>query len=486
MRSLALATALLATPLAAQNFAARSATAWQDLTRTDVDAALALIETNHPGAASELADAAFRARIAQAREKAEGRIPAVNSISSYNAVMNGLANDFRDGHIWSRGLLSPAKKRWSGIVMERAGGTWRVAAHDRLDGEPDLSDARLVACDRKSADELARASVGEFHADPDTEASMASKGYTLLFDEEASFAPPPRTCTFQLADGSSAELTLHWRDVALKTLADRIGKTMASGSAGFGISAYQGGYWIGLERLDERAAEVVQQVGKQLPALRAAPFVVIDLRGNGGGNSRHASDLVGLLVGARRLAAGQRHEPACQGAFWRATPDNAAAIRRFAAGLPAERRPELLAKADEIEVTAAKGQAFAPALPACAAKARPLVPARQTLPPSAMKGRLAFVTDRACFSSCLLAVDMLKAVGALQLGEATDRSTRYMEVREIDLPSGLRTFSTLQKVALGAGDFGPYQPDRLFPGRMADTDALKAWTVANLNSVLTH
>ena len=57
-------------------------------------------------------------------------------------------------------------------------------------------------------------------------------------------------------------------------------------------------------------------------------------------------------------------------------------------------------------------------------------------------------------------------------------STRFMEVREIVLPSGLRTFYTLQKLALGLGDFGPYEPDVRYPGSLADTGQLEAWVAA--------
>ena len=40
---------------------------------------------------------------------------------------------------------------------------------------------------------------------------------------------------------------------------------------------------------------------------------------------------------------------------------------------------------------------------------------------------------------------------------------------------GLRTFSTLQKVAIGLGDFGPYAPHIAYPGDLADDEALRAW-----------
>ena len=95
-----------------------------------------------------------------------------------------------------------------------------------------------------------------------------------------------------------------------------------------------------------------------------------------------------------------------------------------------------------------------------------------------MKGRLILVTDRACFSSCLMAADLFRRLGALHVGEATDMSTRYMEIRDIVLPSGLRTFSTLQKVAIGLGDFGPYAPSVTYPDALHDSDKLKAWVAA--------
>ena len=40
-------------------------------------------------------------------------------------------------------------------------------------------------------------------------------------------------------------------------------------------------------------------------------------------------------------------------------------------------------------------------------------------------------------------------------------------------PSGLGQFSTLQKVVIGIGDLGPYEPDVTFPGPMDDDAALE-------------
>ncbi len=97
-----------------------------------------------------------------------------------------------------------------------------------------------------------------------------------------------------------------------------------------------------------------------------------------------------------------------------------------------------------------------------------------------MNGRLIVLTDRYCFSSCLMAVDLLRRVGAEQVGEATDVSTRYMEVRTVTLPSGLRNFSTLMKLTLGLDDFGPYAPDRAYAGDLSDTAEVRTWIIGEV------
>lgn len=84
----ALAGALIsfcALPVQAQDMAR----IWQDLARLDSEAALRLIEVNHPGARPELADAEFLARIDTARRHVAERLPLVRDHSGYSAVATG-------------------------------------------------------------------------------------------------------------------------------------------------------------------------------------------------------------------------------------------------------------------------------------------------------------------------------------------------------------------------------------------------------------
>ncbi len=473
---------LMAMPASAKDNAA--AGAWQVLAKGDADAALALIAGNHPGASAELGDTDFQARLAAARAHVDERLPGVKDYAGYAALMSGLATDFRDGHIWSTGLVAPIVRNWAGLVIVRQGGQWMVGAQDAAEGEPALTGARLADCDGVPAERWAAERLGQFQANPAVEAQLARRGPVLLLDDGNPFLVRPTACGFVTADGKAERLTLRWRRIGQPQIERLAGSVMHPARAGMGVAPFAGGYWISLGTLGDAAQKVVDAVTAQQAALRAAPMVVLDLRGNGGGNSAYADRIAAALVGDARASALDEGGSDCQGAFWRASPGNLDTLRGLAARSraqgDAEGEREWGGLADDMTAAIASGRGFAPALPVCARTAKVAAHKAGKLPPSAMRGRLVLVTDRACFSSCLIAADKFRALGALHVGEATDVSTRYMEVREIVLPSGLRTFSTLQKVAVGLGDFGPYAPERAYPGALDDEEKLKAW-VAGLH-----
>ena len=308
---------------------------------------------------------------------------------------------------------------------------------------------------------------------------MASRAAQLLIDDGNPFVAKPAKCQFVTAGGPVA-LDLKWRDIALRQLEPIALRSYRPAETAMGLSDFAGGKWISIPTFGNAAAELVDRVRESESALRAAPMVVVDLRGNSGGNSAYADEVARVLVGQTRVAAVSSNANQCTGTYWRVSPDNRTALRNFVEALPEDRKPNWTGELTAMERALANGARFAPALPACAASdiAAKSPPPPRNLPPSAYKGRLILLTDRACFSSCLIAANLFRRLGALHVGEATDMSTRYMEVREIVLPSGLRTFSTLQKVALGLGDFGPYAPAVVYPGPLHEDDKVKAWVAA--------
>jgi hypothetical protein len=472
-------TALTAATATAQSPAAE---AWRQLARADAEAALRLIEENHPAAAPLLGDTVFQRYLRSARANVEARLPQVDGYDGYTGLMSGLAAEFRDGHIWSTARVQKQGRGWAGILLGRQARQWIVAEHEVVDDEPSLVGARVVACDGVEVDAWAQDRIGRFRGNPAIEAALAAAAPWLLLNDGNPFLDPPTSCTFVQRDGVERQVALRWRSVGVRELETALGRAYQRPRAGMGVQQFAGGWWISLETLGASAAAVVSDVERQADALRSSPMVVVDLRGNGGGNSAYANAIAAALYGRDALTSISSSYVAseCSGAYWRASGTNRTAIAGYREA--AERRGEAgsVAQLDALlrgfDEAIAAGEAFTPKLPACAPTAQPTPePTPVSFPDSPMTARLVVVTDRHCFSSCLIAVAIFRALGATQVGEATDVSTRYMEVREIMLPSGLRTFSTLQKVSIGIGDFGPYEPHVLYPGSLADTDALREW-----------
>ncbi|RZJ41503.1 MAG: hypothetical protein EON86_10225 [Brevundimonas sp.] len=475
--ALVTAMTMAAVPVQAQDAAAL----WRQMAQADSAAAMKLITDNHPGAQAELGDAAFRRRLVLADTHVRERLPQVQSFEGYSALMAGLAADFSDGHIWSRPSVAASRVRWTGILLKREGQVWRVGSVLAAARLPEVQDARLISCDGTEAEAWADARISAFVAGSPNEAQRAEAAGRLLTDDGNPFLKRPEQCEFERADGSRQTIAFHWGRSPVAVVQEQINALQKAADAGYSLTPWAGGSWIRLSGLDSDAEAVVTAVREAAAQLRDAPSVVLDLRGNGGGDSRYGDAIAAVLFGEARVETAKGRPLGCQGAYWRASPDNIAALKvqrdEMAGGNPdtAARLGEVIAG---MEASAAGGESFWPHLPDCAATAA----LRDTQTRATLNRKVIVVTDRHCFSSCLMTVDLFRRLGALHVGEATDSSSRYMEVRTIVLPSGLRDFSTLQKVAVGLPDFGPYTPDIPYPGAMADDAALKAWVAEQVAS----
>jgi hypothetical protein len=461
-----------------------AATHWRGLAEVDGRFALKLIEDNHPGAVVAVGDKDFQAQLQTARLHFAERLPQVESFEGYSALMAGMAADFRDGHIWSRASTQPGGVSWTGLVLGRRDGAWVVLGQEEAAGYAPIKGARLESCDGEAGESWAARRIGLFKADPAVEAQLANAGGWLLLDQGNPFLKRPDVCVFRTSDDVSQSVALRWRREDPETVGKALAAVDARASVGLSVDQIGEGYWISLGTLGAGAADLAARVEGQAEELRRASWVVVDLRGNGGGNSTISDRITRALVGDERIGA-NRKAPACSGAHFRASEGNIEALRGLQDRIRRDRGDEGAAEwatmVAEMQAARNEGQDFWPALPECAQGSsvvdgddgRPVADA----PASAMNGRLIVLTDRYCFSSCLMAVDLLRRVGAEQVGEATDVSTRYMEVRTVTLPSGLRNFSTLMKLGLGLDDFGPYAPERTYAGDLSDTDGVRAWVI---------
>jgi hypothetical protein len=472
LRAAAAAAGLLLSGAAAAQ--GQDAARWRQLADADVEAAHALLAQDHPGALPEVGDADFRRRLAAGRDEARRRAAQVTSYAGYAATLQGFANAMGDRHIWSRSLGTVSSVEWAGLIAARRGGHWVVADEDGASDGPPLTGARLVSCDGAAADVFAERRLGGFSAIWSVPAQRTAAAPLLFVDDGNPFLARPARCVFDQG-GAPREVALRWRTADKSALEPRLAAAVRQGAPGFGVRRSGAGYWIALQSLNETAQPVVAAVQAQAAALRRAPYVVLDMRGNGGGNSHHGDLILQALLGPRALADPRSRAIACS-SVWRISPRNLAVLRA-ASREPGHERAYAAYWQREYRraaAAAAAGRSLS-GPPACAA--RTSGDERRAPPPrSLFPGRLIVLTDHACFSSCILVTDQFRRLGALHTGEATDAMTRYFEVREETLPSGLSAFSTLQALSPSSPpQIGPLVPHRVYEGDISDTAALERW-----------
>jgi hypothetical protein len=450
---------------------------WRALTAMDFDAAYRMLSEDHPGAAREVGDETFQRLLASAYAKAKRRAASVTSYDGYMATLAGLSVGLGDKHIRSRPLYSQETRDWAGLLIGRQGKDFVVVDEEEAVEGALLKGAKLVSCDNVPVERLADERLGEFKVVRGIEAQLIQRSYWLLLDDGNPFLKRPQTCRFQ-QNGQTRVVPLKWRPISREELGTRVAALPLRGAAGWGVRKVGDAWWISIQTLNEKAVPVVEEVRAKAVEMRKAPFIVLDLRGNGGGNSQFGNDIAAALLG-RAFAQGPSSSVSglvCNKA-WRISDRNLKQLRFYRDEMGPKMGKEATQRFTEeynkVAAEKAAGKSFSSS-PRCPSASGSSIRKREAK--SEYAGELILLTDNVCFSSCLLVTSKFRQLGALHVGEATDAATNYFEVRDDKLPSGLSTFSTMQAVSPASpSQIGPFVPARLFEGNIADTAALEKW-----------
>lgn len=466
-------------PVHAQTAEAQEARNWPATTRQDVEAAYMLLRDNHPGALPVFGDTDFQVRLERAHDRALSQADRVTSTGGHRAVLSAFALGMGDAHIRFR-PSTESIWRWSELLFRKDGQGWRVAAHVRHGDESDLTNAELLDCDGKPAEDIAREWLGGYKADWSVDAEQRLKGLFLFLNDDNPFLIEPARCRFKVG-GDVVEHSMKWQEADVDALQSAVNSVITYRAAGMGVRTFDGGGWIALESLGDGAPAVVEEVRARADELRAYPVIVLDMRGNGGGASTLGVDIAEALMGAEYVSSRVGRTGPC-GAVWRATHGNLEAVRGWRRN---DRGPEFAAWVDQtvadLETALAEGRQTDKPVPVCPAE----LSLQETIgaaPQPLFRGQLILITDEVCFSSCLLVTDVFRKLGALHVGHETQRATRYTEVRSAQLPSGLGSFTTMQRAMIGDPFIGPFAPDVVHEAAMMDNAALEAWVMDVVNA----
>jgi hypothetical protein len=442
-----------------------------------------IIVDSHPGVHDAL-NPGFRPRLEQGLTVALDRAKTTTDAGGWWWALRAYVASFEDGHV-QIGMTQDGfnfQTRWPGFLTVYRGADQVVADRDEADAATPPLGAKLIDCDGVAAEALAEQRIGQFRGRWFLEAQRTLYGDWQFLSAGNPWVSEMSQCRFE-TDGATQTYALNWRATP-DDLGARRGKLAQRARPDFGLKHFDdGGFWISTPSFngdpsgETHAAltALIADMKTKQDALRLAPYVVLDLRGNGGGSSHWSQLMAQVLWGDAWMAA--HPEPAIEAVEWRASDGNIAQISEFLGQLRASNGShEYIAWAEDavngMKAAQAAGQPYWRSANAPAPEdAVPPPPA-----PQLMAGRVYVLTDSSCGSACLDAVDLWKTAGALQVGRETSADTVYMELREAALPSGLAQIAVPMKVYRGRarGNNEPQRPQYVIEGDMTDDAALLA------------
>ncbi|RZJ44065.1 MAG: hypothetical protein EON86_04085 [Brevundimonas sp.] len=457
---------------------------WSATLQGDARAFHDLVAANHPGPVDPL-NPGFSALNDDGLRQAIDRAGTVTDYAGYRAAMRGYAARFDDSHLnYSEVDGPPVPRLWAGFLTAYDPSGRYVVATRSPDAPVHEGDV-LVECDGQPADAIALSRLGRFTGRWLLQATRGRTAWRLFVEDGNPFIERPETCVFETAGGRAA-VALTWRDFPADEF-DRYAEPLASpqtppiaarafpdGTRWFSFSSFDGtpdGY------VARRITPLIDSLRTDREALSGAPRIVLDLRGNGGGSSLWSRQIAQALWGR---AAVEKATLSSDGVEWRASPGNVETFVGFRTKFAAA-PPHIRTYVEQ--VIAGISSARAAGLPLWR-EPKGLLP-DEPAPPSAaavddgpqLRTPVYVVTDWTCASACLDAVDLWRALGAIQVGQDTDADTLYIEARRDLLPSGLGQAVVPMKVYRGRprGSNQPWRPVHPFPGDISDTPALEAW-----------
>lgn len=470
---------------------------WRALTLRDVDALHALLRDQTP-IPFDTENVAYPRWLDVGHAAARARAARVEDEAGYVYTLAAFANGFRDPHINVSATGALPSARWPGFIVAARGDDAVVVHRDSDDPEAPPIGAIIHRCDGETLPALAQTRVFPFTLNAGLPADRRRAIARLFLDRRNPFAPASTRCTFRETD-VVLERTLRWRDIPTpeETYWNAYSNATWGPPAPWGLSEPAPGvFWIGVPTFnsgDETAPKLqalIDAVNARGDEMRRARAIVIDTRGNGGGNSMWADRLAEAVFTRKALDDAAARLPKRRGAVdWRGSPENVAYWRAWSKEIEGElgaddrrwlkrvirglervskRKPPIWRQGEDGEVDASGG----------------LTALRPRDAAAPFAARVYVLSNGSCGSSCLNFADrVLMVPGVRLIGSATSGDGPYMEVRNEALPSGLAQLTFPQKVYRGMarGALEVYAPDIAYTGVWDDAE-VRAWTMALINA----
>ena len=445
------ATAVIATLLIASARAATSAgdaaapEYWQTVAKQDIAAVRQAIAAAHPGAI-DAENPGFVRWMEDGAVAALALASRVQTRDDMLAVVRFYIAGFQDGHVWLADPQAlPARPTINGWhVMPRGDGAfvdevvpeWPTALPPR--------GAQLLGCDGREAARILAEDLAPF-----IPAAIGTAGHRQHW---SAFTAPPlgdmrwRSCRFRLADGTTLDLPQTWQEMPRATLDQLLAglRWPAVPRANTVERLRDGTLWVraGDFQPDRAASLQLQQLLHTLRSLPTPRRLVLDARGNGGGDSSVGQRIFDAATGGLVDEAARQDPVPMTSAWWRVSDIALASLAERERQLrELGGHPDTLHLVQQLRQGMAEAQARSEPWLHQPGSDRPRLTRADRAARHAHLRRpirqVVLLTDDHCASACLNFADTVRDIpGALHLGETTSADTVYIDIGSTPLPSG--------------------------------------------------
>ena len=457
---------------------------WGRTAEAELRAIHEIVGEHHPGPIDSL-NPEFRRWHERGLRKATALAKQVVDADGFEYAVRYYVNGFQDGHLSIDFDSSDKRIYWPGFVVALRED--KVVVHS-VEGDDESAlpvGAEIVSCDHVGTRELVARNVMPFTGRPFLPSNWIQRTPAMLFDFGNPFVERPRACKL-LSGDRHRTVSLNWRPVRF----DRVQESYARAGLGSrGTVAFvklsDGGVWIRMPSfgMGGDQADALQAAIEKLSEYRHAPYVVADVRGNGGGSSHWALVFVERLYGKVYADHLRAKADAIDGYVeYRVSRDNVAHFREFL--------PQIRERAGEESEFYRYFHRVTEGMHAALERGDDLYSDRRSAdrkivvddaPMAKFGGTLYFLSDGYCASACLDFADVIYDLPlVVHVGQHTSADTTYMEIRRVALPSGRAWLNFATKVARGRrrahNEF--YTPTHIFRGDIWHSEAVCGWLLS--------
>lgn len=456
---------------------------WTQTTENDLFAMRELIVSSHPGVL-DTNNKGFAEWLDKGYLESINLSTQVKSERDSLAVLNFYIAGFQDGHV---NLHRPTQEKsfWAGFVLGMQGVDFVVKSSSKNWPIPLPSiGSKVVSCDKKLLPEIIKNEISPYI---DRRLNLKSTWLNLATYLTVDYASRPtmgrtlpKSCLIVLPNGVRQNFTLLWQEERgeLKPFLDQPQPPQTLQSLGGGR------YWVHVSNFSPSASDnaSLDTMLTRIKNINDANLVVLDTRGNRGGNSLVGIKILTALLGSQLIQSLDEQSRAY--AMWRVSPfaistlDNALSSMENNYGKNSESYKFVFELTTAMKFALHNRQDWL-RQPSTVSDGQDQL---KEIDSRSFKGKLVLVTDSFCASACLDFVDVVRSIPrTIHVGLPTSADTLYIDVGSQLLPSGAQFWLPLKVWRdRRRGNNQSYDPQLIFHGDINDTSAVKSWVFESL------